>query len=263
MHKSDLKLRRDYFARTISKARSIPVELDENSLLYNTYQVNAEEGSEKKVLMQLPLQIKDSLIRSSNSKNGESIKIKSEIAEINEPTKLEQQKAGQLRFPTMEEKAFYGLAGDLVRLIEPHSEADPVALLAQILVAFGSIIGRNAHTVAEADLHYTNLNIVLVGESSKARKGTSWGQVRTRIETIEPTWKERIMSGLSSGEGMIWQVRDPITKREKKVDKKTGEITYEEILADPGIDDKRLLIFEGEFASVLNMLQRELTFSIQ
>ncbi len=110
------------------------------------------------------------------------------------------------------------------------------------------MIGRNAHTVAEADLHYTNLNIVLVGESSKARKGTSWGQVRTRLETIDPTWKERIMSGLSSGEGMIWQVRDEIKKRERKVEKNV--VSYEEVVADPGIDDKRLTIFEGEMVKL-------------
>jgi 5S rRNA maturation endonuclease (ribonuclease M5) len=32
-----------------------------------------------------------------------------------------------------DEAAFYGLAGDLVRRIEPHTEADPVALLSQVL----------------------------------------------------------------------------------------------------------------------------------
>ena len=43
------------------------------------------------------------------------------------------------------DQAFYGLAGEVVRAIEPHSEADPVALLVQFLVAFGSVIGRGAH----------------------------------------------------------------------------------------------------------------------
>jgi hypothetical protein len=33
--------------------------------------------------------------------------------------------------------AYHGLAGDVVRAIGPHSEADPVALLVQLLVAFG------------------------------------------------------------------------------------------------------------------------------
>jgi hypothetical protein len=53
--------------------------------------------------------------------------------------------------------AFYGLTGQIVRLIEPHSEADPMALLIQFLVAFGNCVGRSAHFKVEADYHYSNL----------------------------------------------------------------------------------------------------------
>ena len=191
----------------------------------------------------LPQELYDALVNNSNNKfNSQEPSSKSETPR---------------QFPQIEDKAFYGVAGELVRLIEPHSEADPVALLAQLLAGFGSLIGRNAHLLVEADQHFTNINLVLVGESSKARKGTSWGQIKTKLTTIEPNWAERLMSGLSSGEGMIWQVRDPIEKRVKKIDKKTGEVSYEVEVIDPGVDDKRLLIFEGEFASVLNVAQRE------
>ena len=40
------------------------------------------------------------------------------------------------------EQAFYGLAGDIVREIEPETEADPAALLLQVLNAFGALVGR-------------------------------------------------------------------------------------------------------------------------
>jgi hypothetical protein len=33
------------------------------------------------------------------------------------------------KFPVLAEAAFHGLAGAIVRTIEPHSEGDPVALL--------------------------------------------------------------------------------------------------------------------------------------
>src|SRR5262245_7440807 len=36
------------------------------------------------------------------------------------------------------EEAYYGLLGDIVRAIEPHTEADPVALVLQVLTGFGS-----------------------------------------------------------------------------------------------------------------------------
>ncbi|MEW6229964.1 MAG: hypothetical protein AB1700_18055, partial [Bacillota bacterium] len=64
-------------------------------------------------------------------------------------------------------EAFYGLAGDIVRTIEPHTEADPVALLVQFLVAFGNAVGRGPHFVAEADRHGLNLFACLVGATAK------------------------------------------------------------------------------------------------
>ena len=37
----------------------------------------------------------------------------------------------------MNDDAFHGLAGDVIRRIEPHTESDPAALLVQFLIAFG------------------------------------------------------------------------------------------------------------------------------
>ena len=51
-------------------------------------------------------------------------------------------------------EAFHGLAGDVVRTIEPHSEADVAALLIQFLAAFGVAAGRFAYFAVEADRHY-------------------------------------------------------------------------------------------------------------
>src|SRR5262245_52385593 len=70
-------------------------------------------------------------------------------------------------------EALHGVAGELVRTIEPHSEADPAALLLQFLIGFGNVIGRQAHFMAEADRHFTNLFTVIVGQTAKGRKGTS------------------------------------------------------------------------------------------
>jgi hypothetical protein len=148
------------------------------------------------------------------------------------------------------EAAYYGLAGDIVKTIDPHTEADPVAILCQTLVAFGSVIGRRAHFVAEADRHYTNSNIVLVGNTSKGRKGTSIGQVRRLMMTTDEDWAGRCISGgMSSGEGLIWAVRDEI----EKYDSKKGE----NVIVDEGVTDKRLLVIESEFASVLKVASRE------
>ncbi len=143
------------------------------------------------------------------------------------------------------DEAYYGLAGDFVRLIAPQTEADPVAILAQFLTAFGNCIGRSPHFMAEADRHGLNLYAVLVGESSRGRKGTSWGHVRRLFEKVDEKWAAiRILDGLSSGEGLIQAVRDP----ERDAD---GNVK------DDGPQDKRLLVQASEFANVLQVQGRD------
>jgi hypothetical protein len=154
--------------------------------------------------------------------------------------------------------AFCGICGDIARAIEPHTEADPAALLVQQLVAFGNIIGRAPYFRAEADAHYLNLFSVMVGVSAKGRKGVSFGQVKNCFEAIEPAWSGQCQkSGPSSGEGLIWAVRDPILKSQpqKVGGRPTGNT--EIVTEDPGVEDKRLLVFEGELASTLRVLARE------
>jgi hypothetical protein len=63
------------------------------------------------------------------------------------------------------EAAFHGPAGEFVLRTKPHSEAHPMALLAQFLVAFGTACGRGAHYTIEADDHRPNEFCVLVGPS--------------------------------------------------------------------------------------------------
>ena len=46
--------------------------------------------------------------------------------------------------------AYHGLAGEIVSKLEPHTEADPVAILTQLLVAFGAAAGRGAYFQVEA-----------------------------------------------------------------------------------------------------------------
>ena len=50
-------------------------------------------------------------------------------------------------FPMAPAQAVYhGLAGEIVQTIAPHTEADPVAILAQLLVAFGAARRRRGVT---------------------------------------------------------------------------------------------------------------------
>ena len=77
------------------------------------------------------------------------------------------------------------------------------------------------------------------------------------LSAQDETWRHScIQSGLSSGEGLIWAVRDAIFKTERAKEK--GVVCdYQEVKVDAGVTDKRLLVIESEFASTLKVMARE------
>lgn len=136
--------------------------------------------------------------------------------------------------PELPDEALHGVAGAFVAAVMPSTEADPAAILLQVLVGFGNMAGRGAHVRVERDLHYLNEFCVLVGATSRSRKGSSSGRVFELWRQVDPKWvKNCVVDGLSSGEGLIAAVA-----------------------GDDGTD-KRLLVHQGEFGGVLQVLQRQ------
>lgn len=160
---------------------------------------------------------------------------------------------------TLDPHALYGLAGEIVRSIEPYNEADRAALLLNTLAAFGSVAGISACAMVGRDEHPGRLFVVQVGASAKGRKGTGWSPIKHLFSLVDHDWaSERIKGGLSTGEGLIFNVRDPIEKTEPIRDNKTKQVLdYQQIIVDPGVDDKRLMVIEPEFASTLTVMDRE------
>jgi hypothetical protein len=133
-----------------------------------------------------------------------------------------------------------------------------VALLIHVLVGVGNLVGRGPHFRVGGAMHHTNENAICVGKSSSARKGTAKSDTFNLLGSVDPAWVEdRVMSGLSSGEGLIWAVRDQIEKQEPIRDKKKTITGYQTVIADKGVADKRLLVIEPEFASVLRVAGRD------
>ena len=154
------------------------------------------------------------------------------------------------------EKALYGIAGEVVRAIAPHTEADLAALLIQFLAAYGNVIGRSAYVPVGAMKHYANLYCVVVGQTSRARKGTAWAETERFFRYIDEDWlTDRMLSGLGSGEGLIWAVRDAVVQQKQPAEE--GRRLKQKVEKDPGVQDKRLLVMETEFASILKVIRRE------
>ncbi len=153
----------------------------------------------------------------------------------------------------MAPEAYHGPIGDLIKAIEPDTEADPAALLFQSLCFIGAIVGRGCWVLIEDLKHYLVLYCLIVGKTSRARKGTSYGRIKKIFNEIDPDFvAKNIVSGCSSGEGLVHLFRDPVTKLD------TDEFGLEkEIIIDPGVSDKRKLIIESEWGSALNSMSRD------
>jgi hypothetical protein len=161
-------------------------------------------------------------------------------------------------WPVLAREAYHGLAGDIARAIEPISEADPVAVLAQALAMFGCAFGRNAWVQIGGVKHFPNLFEVICGITAKSRKGTSFDPVENLFIYADLYFIEKCMlSGLASGEGIIHAVHDDIWVREKVPQGGKGKPPiYQSVLKEPSIADKRLCIVEQEFALPLAAMQR-------
>jgi hypothetical protein len=155
----------------------------------------------------------------------------------------EQGASGSIQKPTLGQAALYGLPGRIVTTVDTYTEADPAAILVNILVMFGNVIGRKPYFKVEESKHYTNLYAALVGPSSSARKGQSLSTPKRLFSAVDSKWvTNQIVSGLSSGEGLIHKIRDPNPNA---------------VPADPGASDKRLQVIEQEFAQALKVMKRE------
>ena len=140
----------------------------------------------------------------------------------------------------LDRAAYHGLAGRLVEVVDPYTEADPVAVLGTFLTAFGCALNAGPHARVGAERHTARLFIALVGRSSVSRKGSSWAPVRELMSIADEAFtRDRIVSGLGSGEALIHTVRDGDGDK------------------DPGVPDKRALVFAPEFATFLRVMGRQ------
>lgn len=158
-------------------------------------------------------------------------------------------------WPSLPPGALPGLAGEFVALATRGSEADPAAVLATFLVRFGVEVygfspGSGPYVRVGETRHPPRLYAVIVGASSRARKGTSAKPVARAFEDIPNTWKSgpfiapHTGGPLSSGEGLAFRLR------EREEDVEDGE--------SPSVPpDKRLFVLDEELAAATATMKRE------
>lgn len=150
-------------------------------------------------------------------------------------------------WPVMGPDAFQGLAGEIVDLVMPTTEGDPVAVLAAVLTWFGIAVGNGPHVYVGSTRHAANLYAVIVGDTAKARKGVSGAVIREVLRLADEDLD--IAGGVSTGEGIIYGLRDPRLEFDPK--------TRSFVERDAGVRDKRSLIVESEFGRLLRVATRQ------
>ena len=138
-----------------------------------------------------------------------------------------------------DQAAYHGLPGAIVAKIAPNTEADPV----DPRPAAGRVwrADRTRRAFPSRGDHASPARVR--GPDRCEQQGPQGQLIRSRRQADDrsrPSFPSRLSTGLSSGEGLIWTLRDP-----------QGQ--------DPGNPDKRLLVVEPEFASLLKAASRELS----
>ncbi|MDG4790383.1 bifunctional DNA primase/polymerase [Micromonospora sp. WMMD1102] len=149
-------------------------------------------------------------------------------------------------WPVLHEDARYGLAADLVNLYDPHTEADPAAVMLTFLATAGCRFGSGYYITGGNTRHAPKVWPILCGDTATGAKGTAVAVVRSFWRTHDKQFVEmNTATGLSTGEGLIRIVRDA-----------NGDDPSAPGF-DEGVHDKRLWVDAPEFASVLERARRE------
>lgn len=181
--------------------------------------------------------------------------VKRQINQAARSGKQEHDGPSLLAPPVMAQEGFPALVRAIVTAACANSEAHPVAVAANVMGLFCCAVGRVAfQRIGDGKVHARPF-LLVIGKSGKARKGTAEltpREVARRADGIlrkRHNSKDRLRihaGGLSTGEGVGYAIRDP-----RQPDEKTGKG------GDVGVNDKRLMVIESEFANVLAQAKRE------
>ena len=155
-------------------------------------------------------------------------------------------------WPELGPAAYHGWAGKLARDTAPYTEADPASVLITSLATAGAyLVDGHSHAgfphvwIGDTE-HPPRVFPVLVGDTATGRKGTAQAICRRVLAIADAGFLNgNVVSGLTSGSGLIEAVRDP---SDPGVPAKQQH---------PGVDDKRLLVVEHEFGGTLRRAARD------
>jgi uncharacterized protein DUF3987 len=161
-----------------------------------------------------------------------------------EPDVIERVAEAEAEAPTLDSVALYGVLGRIVAALQDHTEANPAAILAALLVYFGAIAGEG-HSIYQGGVQAPRLFGAVVGPTSAGRKGTALDLAEEVFDLVARGDVARLsISGAGSGEGLIRSLIARTTSPKGK----DGN-------PDPNfVPDPRAIVNEPEFARFLRAM---------
>jgi hypothetical protein len=153
--------------------------------------------------------------------------------------------------PVLSDKANHGIAGEILDLVGPYTEADPAGVLATTIATFSCMIGTG-RKVTGPIVQPINCWFILMGETGIGRKGTADNVVASFMHNVDDYfWENCRTPSLSTGEGLTYSVRDVKLSDNMGV----GE-NFEMEEGLPNVDSiKQMLVTSTEFAGVMSKSQ--------
>jgi hypothetical protein len=155
----------------------------------------------------------------------------------------------------LEPEALYGLPGDIVKAIDPHTESHPAAVLMSLVTGVSCLIGRSPHVFRDGKRQTVNEFAVLVGLSSKGRKGTATSRVEEILKYISDRDYYQMPFMSHEGKGGFQIEVESLYEGLRMGGLGSGEALVE-ALSDKDADKRRIVV-EEEFSRYLKVMGRE------
>jgi hypothetical protein len=143
--------------------------------------------------------------------------------------------------------AYHGVIGNILRAIEPETEAHPAGVLVATLTLIGNAIGSGAWVKVGPRKHHPAIYSGICSKTSGG-KGDAYAVARYLIGKCDlPYCVNAIAQGVGSGEGLIERVRDELST----IGKKGEPVTI------PGSLEKRCLLRLPELSRAFRVGRRD------
>jgi hypothetical protein len=138
--------------------------------------------------------------------------------------------------PSADSSMYAGILSEITYAAAPTTEADPVGIYTSLLAGTGVLIGPRPYVRVGNTRHPLLIWVLMLGRTGSGRKGEATSTAEVFLRQAKPqSFEDLTVTGLSSGEGLIERIRDE----------------------GNGDDQKRLLVIEPEFTSVMARSKRE------